>query len=104
MEKTKLTRLKKVMRVQSNSGKCERMQRFVKKELDAIKIGYTTDKIGNIYATKGNAEMYPTMVCHMDTVHDINDHAVCGHQTVVYLLNFLYEVRKSLLPGFYVFS
>ena len=88
MEKTRLTRLKKVMRVQSNSGKCQRMQRFVKKELDAMQIGYTTDKIGNIYATKGNKDMYPTMVCHMDTVHDINDNAVVfQHQDVLFAID-----------------
>ena len=33
----------------------------------------TTDKYGNFYVTKGDAELYPTMVCHIDTVHDINN-------------------------------
>ena len=88
MERQRLTRLKKVMRVQSNSGKCDRMQRFVMKELDAMDIDYSKDKIGNIYATKGNADMYPTMVCHMDTVHNINDHAVVfQHQDVLFAID-----------------
>lgn len=26
---------------------------------------------GNIYVIKGNADLYPCIVAHMDTVHDI---------------------------------
>jgi putative aminopeptidase FrvX len=31
----------------------------------------TRDKYGNIYVVKGKADTYPTMVCHIDTVHTI---------------------------------
>ena len=62
----------KVMSVQSTSYKTERMQRFIKKEIARMNLGHTTDKYGNIYVTKGDADLYPTMVCHIDTVHDIN--------------------------------
>ena len=61
------------MNVQTHSYKTERMQRFIKKELSKNNLGHTTDKYGNIYVTKGNANLYPTMVCHIDTVHDINN-------------------------------
>lgn len=63
----------KVMNVQSTSYKTERMQRFIKKEIAKMNLGHTTDKYGNIYVTKGDADLYPTMVCHIDTVHDINN-------------------------------
>ena len=61
------------MQVQSVTYKTERMQRFIKKELAKMNLQSTADKYGNLYVTKGDAELYPTMVCHIDTVHDINN-------------------------------
>ena len=63
----------RVMQVQSVTYKTERMQRFIKKELAKMNLQSTADKYGNLYVTKGNADLYPTMVCHIDTVHDINN-------------------------------
>ena len=65
--------LASVMRVQSASYKTKRMAKFIIKTLKKDGLGYTKDKYGNIYVTKGDADLYPTMVCHIDTVHDIND-------------------------------
>ena len=63
----------RVMNVQTHSYETQRMQRFIKKELAKQNLGHTTDKYGNIYVTKGDANLYPTMVCHIDTVHNINN-------------------------------
>lgn len=65
--------LLQVMSVQSVSYKTERMQRFIKKQIAKQGLNHTCDKYGNIYVAKGDAEFYPTMVCHIDTVHDINN-------------------------------
>ena len=65
--------LASVMRVQTSSYKTERMSAFIIKHLHKHKLGFTKDKYGNIYVTKGHADLYPTMVCHIDTVHGIND-------------------------------
>jgi di/tripeptidase len=48
------------------------MEKYVKKRIQQMGLYYDTDKYGNIYCTKGDAEFYPTMVSHMDTVHTIN--------------------------------
>lgn len=61
------------MSVQSASYETKRMKRFIKKELAKMDLGHTCDSYGNIYVTKGDADLYPTMVCHIDTVHEIND-------------------------------
>lgn len=37
-----------------------------------MNLKHKTDSYGNIYVTKGKAKLYPTMVCHIDTVHKIN--------------------------------
>ena len=66
--------------IQSASYKTERMQNAIDNWLYHNDLGYTKDKYGNIYVTKGHAELYPTMVCHIDTVHSINEH-VTAHKT-----------------------
>lgn len=65
-----------ILNTQSESYKTERMQQTIIRILNAHNIDYSRQQNGNIYATKGNASLYPTMVCHIDTVHDINDNAV----------------------------
>lgn len=66
--------LQKILSTQSASYETERMQATIISILDQLQLGYTQDKYRNIYVTKGNADLYPTMVCHIDTVHEINDH------------------------------
>ena len=41
------------------------------KNLNDDSIIMTSDKFGNLYVTKGEANTYPCIVSHMDTVHDI---------------------------------
>ena len=60
------------MNVQSASYESDRMERFICRRVKKLGLNYTKDKYGNIYVTKGKADLYPTMVCHIDTVHDIN--------------------------------
>jgi tripeptide aminopeptidase len=56
--------------VQSESGRTRKMLRAAKREL--LRMGATVieDK-GNLYAVKGEAEVYPCVVAHLDTVHDM---------------------------------
>lgn len=63
------------MRIQSKSYKSENMEKFIINNLNAMDLGHSRDKYGNIYVTKGDADLYPTMVSHIDTVHDINYNA-----------------------------
>ena len=65
--------LASIMKVQSASYKTHRMAKFITKTLQKDGLGYSKDKYGNIYVEKGNADLYPTMVCHIDTVHAMND-------------------------------
>jgi len=65
--------LQSLMSVQSVSYNTGRMQLFIENSLKLQGLAYTKDQYGNIYVKKGEAKLYPTMVCHIDTVHDIND-------------------------------
>lgn len=63
------------MRVQTTTYNDIKMQRFIFKALEKMNLKHETDAYGNIYVTKGKADLYPTMVCHIDTVHKINMNA-----------------------------
>lgn len=61
-----------VMNVQTASYESERMERFITRRIKKMNLRYERDTYGNIYVTKGHAKLYPTMACHIDTVHDVN--------------------------------
>lgn len=55
--------------------------RLIQKILDKVKnkeLTITQDKIGNIYIKKGqtNSQIYPCVVAHLDTVHEIQEFVV----------------------------
>lgn len=57
--------------VQSESTKTERMTQHVVEEATSLGAERVVVSDGNVYVTKGNAEVFPTYVAHTDTVHDI---------------------------------
>lgn len=61
--------LKKLYRISSPSNNEQAMQSFIISLLKGSKIAYTQDRKGNIYATKGESDSYPCVVCHIDEVH-----------------------------------
>ena len=60
------------MSIQTASYDTIRMERFIRRRINALELETQTDSYGNIYVTKGKADLYPTMVCHIDTVHEVN--------------------------------
>jgi len=72
-------RLLTIMSTQSVSYHTERMKATILNDLNKQNLGYTFDNYGNIYVEKGNASVYPTMVCHIDTVHDIKNNVQVIH-------------------------
>ena len=68
------TRLGHVLGVQTSTYKMERMDKFIIERLTEMEgVTYTIDTSDNIYAMKGDADVYPCVVSHKDTVHDIHD-------------------------------
>ena len=65
--------LKKLYQIYSPSGKERAMTKFIwdyVKRIPGVKL--ETDKIGNLYITKGDAESYPCIVAHLDQVQRIH--------------------------------
>jgi|SRR5690606_917489 len=69
-------RLKEVLHntlaIQTHSGETAAMQKYLKRFARKHGISFTEDR-GNIYMTKGEAEIYPCIVAHTDTVHNLID-------------------------------
>lgn len=66
----------RVLSVQSDSRKTQRMEKFIMRFVDRLAdsgmdIRATRSVNGNIYVIKGTGPIYPTVVAHTDTVHDI---------------------------------
>lgn len=62
--------LKRTLGVQSHSRATERMQAFIIEQLHEMGADYWVDD-GNVYGVRGEAEVYPCIVAHTDTVHRI---------------------------------
>jgi hypothetical protein len=60
--------LKSLYKISSPSGKEKKMRNFLIEKCTELGAESFTDKIGNIYITKGSAESYPCIVAHMDEV------------------------------------
>ena len=67
------SRLLSTMIVQSSTGEEHRMMEYIEKKVKSIDgvLDYHYDKKGNMYVTKGDLEIYPCVVSHTDTVHNI---------------------------------
>ena len=63
-------KLKEILAVQSKSGNQWRMFAYIIRQLSKTNCEYYTFN-GCIYVTKGAADLYPCVVAHMDTVHNI---------------------------------
>jgi tripeptide aminopeptidase len=69
-DEKELRLFREVMLVQSTSRQTQRMQRFVKAK--AKEFGATAwISHGNVYAVKGKGPIYPCVVAHTDTVHQM---------------------------------
>ncbi len=62
--------LQEVLSIQSATYKTKRMKKYLVQKGRAMGCEVRVDH-GNVYMTKGEADIYPCMVSHTDTVHDI---------------------------------
>ncbi len=63
--------LKEILSIQTESYNCWRMFAYIIRKANKYGWDYKVDDLGNIYITKGESDIYPCMVAHMDTVHYI---------------------------------
>ena len=61
--------LKQLYGISSKSGMEERMKSFVLDCVSDVELSVETDEIGNLFITKGEAELYPCIAAHLDEIH-----------------------------------
>jgi len=60
-----------ILKTESESHNCEGMAALMVDLLHKAGAQVWRDSIGNVYAVKGAADVFPCIVAHLDTVHDI---------------------------------
>lgn len=64
--------LHNTLSIQSESYNTERMQRYIERFVrNWVPTAHLTNDDGNIYITKGDTDVFPCIIAHTDTVHDI---------------------------------
>lgn len=77
--------LHNTLSVQSKTGMTEMMNKYILRFVNKIPDVVTYMRDGNIYVTKGQSDVYPTIVAHTDTIHHIEDtFAVLKHNGVYF--------------------
>jgi len=61
----------KVLKVQTHTSNEFRMHYYITRWLNKRQLDWAYDDVGNIIVTKGEADWYPCIVAHLDTVHRI---------------------------------
>ena len=76
----------KLYKINSPSKRENKMRSFIIRYVKTMKdVRIQSDKIGNIYLTKGESESYPALVAHMDEVHNIR-----GEREIIELKGILF--------------
>ncbi len=57
--------------IQTNSKDESKANEYIEKRLKELNIPFTIDEANNILVIKGESDLYPCLVSHKDTVHDI---------------------------------
>jgi len=88
----RLKNLKDVMAVQTTSYNVKQMNKYIKFFVKGIPDCKIYKDHGNLYVTRGDADLYPCVVAHTDTVHDIEtEFYIQRHKDVLYAINGNYE-------------
>ena len=82
-----IPRLIEVLSNPTVSGKEDRMRDYIINSLNQRNIPNYVDKYGNVYATKGNAEYFPCVVAHIDTVHRLEEFEVREDNYILTAIN-----------------
>ena len=79
--------LKQLYNIPSKSGKESRIKSFILDYLKDLDLSIETDDFGNIFMTKGIADIYPCITAHLDEVHDIEERIIVEEDGIIYATN-----------------
>ena len=83
--------LKKLYKIISKSGMEDTIKSFVLDCLVDVQMSITTDEIGNLFITKGEAESYPCVAAHLDEIHSPCEREVVIDGDIIYTVDRLWN-------------
>ena len=88
--------LKELYTINSKSGKEDEIKKFILSYISHILLHIETDETGNLFITKGNAQLYPCVVAHLDEVHELSTRIIIETPPTLCAVN---EVGKRVGIG-----
>lgn len=79
--------LKELYTINSKSGKEDKIKKFILSYICNIPLHIETDEIGNLFITKGNVQLYPCVVAHLDEVHELSTRIIIEIPPIVCAVN-----------------
>lgn len=84
--------LKELYGISAHTHQEKDMIAFVSRRLTDLGVTFTTDKVGNIYATKGKTDTYPCLAAHLDEVHPAREK---GYEVIVVRDEFIIGINNE---------
>lgn len=83
--------LTQLYKINSKSSKEDKIKSFLLDLLKHIPISVETDAIGNLFITKGIADVYPCVAAHLDEIHAPSQREVVVEGDIIYTVNNLWN-------------
>ena len=83
--------LTQLYKINSKSGKEDKIKSFFLDSLQQLPISVETDAIGNLFITKGVADLYPCVAAHLDEIHAPCQREVVVEGDIIYTVNELWN-------------
>ena len=83
--------LTQLYKINSKSSKEDKIKSFLLDLLKHIPISVETDAIGNLFITKGVADVYPCVAAHLDEIHAPSQREVVVEGDIIYTVDDLWN-------------
>lgn len=83
--------LRQLYTISSKSGNEGRIKSFIVEYLSTISLSVRTDEIGNLYITKGVADVYPCVAAHLDEIHRSCEREVVIEEDKIFTVDRLWN-------------
>lgn len=83
--------LTQLYKINSKSSNEDKIKSFLLDSLHQLPISVETDAIGNLFITKGLADLYPCVAAHLDEIHAPCQREVVVEGDIIYTVNNLWN-------------
>ena len=84
--------LTQLYKINSKSSKEDKIKSFLLDLLKHIPISVETDAIGNLFITKGIADVYPCVAAHLDEIHAPSQREVVVEGDIIYTVDEMWNM------------